>query len=169
MLEPVNLAGSTVSRATLHNADYIAGKDIRAGDYVFVHKAGDIIPEVEKVSLDDRTQECVPFVMPAICPSCGEKVVREAGEAAYRCVNAECPAQLARSLEHFVSRDAMDIDGCGEAQIAQLIEQGLVHSAADLYALTEEQLIRLDRMGKKSAENLLSGIGASKTRGFARL
>ena len=169
VLEPVNLAGSTVSRATLHNADYIAGKDIRAGDYVFVHKAGDIIPEVEKVSLEDRTDACVPFVMPEICPSCGEAVVREEGEAAYRCVNAECPAQLARSLEHFVSRDAMDIDGCGEAQIAQFIEQGLVHSAADLYALTEEQLIGLDRMGKKSAENLLSGIEASKTRGLARL
>lgn len=169
VLEPVNLAGSTVSRATLHNADYIAGKDIRAGDYVYVHKAGDIIPEVEKVSFDDRTEACVPFVMPKVCPSCGEAVVREEGEAAYRCVNAECPAQLARSLEHFVSRDAMDIDGCGEAQIAQFIEQGLVHSAADLYALTEEQLITLDRMGKKSAENLLAGIEASKTRGFARL
>ena len=169
VLEPVNLAGSTVSRATLHNADYIAGKDIRAGDYVYVHKAGDIIPEVEKVSFDDRTEACVPFVMPKVCPSCGEAVVREEGEAAYRCVNAECPAQLARSLEQFVSRDAMDIDGCGEAQIAQFIEQGLVHSAADLYALTEEQLITLDRMGKKSAENLLAGIEASKTRGFARL
>lgn len=169
VLEPVNLAGSTVSRATLHNADYIAGKDIRAGDYVFVHKAGDIIPEVEKVSIEDRTDGCVPFVMPEICPSCGEKVVREADEAAFRCVNAECPAQLARALEHFVSRDAMDIDGCGEAQIAQLIEKELLHSAADLYALTEEQLIGLDRMGKKSAENLLSGIEASKTRGLARL
>ena len=169
VLEPVNLAGSVVSRATLHNLDNIRAKDIRAGDYVFVHKAGDIIPEVEKVSLEDRTDNCVPFEMPHVCPSCGEKVVREQGEAAYRCVNAECPAQLARSLEHYVSRDAMDIDGCGEAQIAQLISAGLVRSAADLYDLTAEQLETLERMGKKSSENLVASIEASKQRGLARL
>ena len=169
VLEPVNLAGSVVSRATLHNLDNIRAKDIRAGDYVFVHKAGDIIPEVEKVSMEDRTDNCVPFEMPHICPSCGEKVVREQGEAAYRCVNAECPAQLARSLEHYVSRDAMDIDGCGEAQIAQLISAGLVRSAADLYDLTAEQLETLERMGKKSSENLVASIEASKQRGLARL
>lgn len=169
VLEPVNLAGSTVSRATLHNIDYITSKDIRVGDYVFVHKAGDIIPEVEKVSLDDRSADSVPFTMPECCPSCGEKTVREDGEAAYRCVNPECPAQLARSLEHYVSRDAMDIDGCGEAQVLQLVNEGLVKSAADLYTLTSEQLETLERMGKKSAANLVKAIEDSKSRGLARL
>ncbi len=169
VLEPVNLAGSTVSRATLHNIDYIRSKDIRVGDTVYVHKAGDIIPEVEKVSLEDRASDALPFAMPVVCPSCGERVVREADEVAYRCVNAECPAQLARSLEHYVSRDAMDIDGCGEAQIAQLIEAGLVKSAADLYELKVEQLETLERMGKKSSENLAAAIAASKERGLARL
>lgn len=169
VLEPVNLAGSTVSRATLHNIDYIREKDVRAGDYVFVHKAGDIIPEVEKVSLDDRDPNSVPFSMPERCPSCGEHIIREEGEAAYRCVNPECPAQLTRGLEHFVSRDAMDIDGCGEAQVAQLVATGLVKSAADLYELQAEQLETLDRMGKKSAKKLVDGIEASKSRGLARL
>lgn len=169
VLEPVNLAGSVVSRATLHNIDYIKAKDIREGDYVFVHKAGDIIPEVEKVSLDDRKEDLVPFVMPEICPSCSEKVVRENGEAAVRCVNPECPAQLVRSLEHYVSRDAMDIEGCGEAQIAQLVSNGLVKNAADLYELKAEQLAQLERMGKKSSENLVKAIEASKERGLARL
>ena len=169
VLEPVQLAGSVVSRATLHNIDYIAGKDIRVGDTVFIHKAGDIIPEIEKVSAADRPLDAVPFEMPSVCPSCGEKILREDGEAAYRCVNAECPAQLARSIEHFVSRDAMDIEGCGEAQVAQLIEKDMVHSAADLYTLTAEQLMTLERMGKKSSEKLISAIEASKTRGLARV
>ncbi|MGN1122488.1 MAG: NAD-dependent DNA ligase LigA, partial [Eubacteriales bacterium] len=169
VLEPVNLAGSVVSRATLHNADYIAAKDIRPGDMVYVHKAGDIIPEVEKAELADRAPGAAPYAFPSVCPSCGERVVREKDEAAYRCVNAECPAQLARSLEHYVSRDAMDIDGCGEAQIAQLIEAGLVKSAADLYDLKAEQLEQLERMGRKSSENLTGAIERSKTRGLARL
>lgn len=169
VLEPVNLAGSTVSRATLHNIDYITSKDIRAGDFVFVHKAGDIIPEVEKVSVEDRNESCVPFAMPKNCPSCGEEIVRQDGEAAYRCVNPECPAQLTRSIEHYVSRDAMDIDGCGEAQVLQLVEKGLVKSAADLYTLTKDQLASLDRMGEKSAQNLVSAIEVSKDRGLARL
>lgn len=169
VLEPVTLAGTVVSRATLHNADFIAEKDIREGDTVLVHKAGDIIPEIEKVSLADRDPASTPFAMPERCPSCGEKTVREEGEAATRCVNPECPAQLTRSLEHFVSRDAMDIDGCGEAQIAQLVGTGLVKNAADLYTLRVEDLIPLERMGKKSAENLVSAIAASKTRGLARL
>ncbi len=168
-LQPVNLAGSVVSRATLHNFDYITAKDIRAGDMVYVHKAGDIIPEVEKVSVEDRKPDAVPFTMPETCPSCGEKVIREEGEAAYRCVNAECPAQLARSLEHYVSRDAMDIDGCGEAQIASLIAADLVKSAADLYTLSVDDLEKLDRMGKKSSENLVKSIEDSKNRGLARL
>ena len=169
VLEPVSLAGTTVSRATLHNIDYITAKDIRPGDYVWVHKAGDIIPEVEKVSLEDRPDGTKAYKMPELCPSCGEKTVREKDEAAYRCVNAECPAQLARSLEHYVSREAMDIDGCGEAQIVQLIESGLIKSAADLYDLKAEQLETLDRMGKKSSENLVAAIENSKSRGLARL
>ncbi len=169
VLEPVNLAGSVVSRATLHNIDNIRAKDIRVGDTVFVHKAGDIIPEIEKVSLEDRNNDAVPFEMPENCPSCGEKTIREEGEAAYRCVNPECPAQLARSLEHYVSRDAMDIEGCGEAQIAQLISASLVKSAADLYTLKAEDLQKLDRMGEKSSENLVKSIENSKTRGLARL
>lgn len=169
VLEPVNLAGSVVSRATLHNIDNIRAKDIRVGDTVFVHKAGDIIPEIEKVSLEDRKADLEPFEMPENCPSCGEKTVREEGEAAYRCVNPECPAQLARSLEHYVSRDAMDIEGCGEAQIAQLISAGLLKSAADLYALKAEDLTKLERMGEKSSENLIKSIENSKTRGLARL
>lgn len=169
VFEPIKLAGSTVSRATLHNIDYITAKDIRPGDYVFVHKAGDIIPEVEKVCLEDRTPGILPFEMPDVCPSCGEKTVREQGEAAYRCVNPECPAQLVRSLEHFVSKEAMDIDGCGEAQVTQLVESGLVKNAADLYTLTAEQLETLDRMGKKSAANLVSAIEKSKSQGLERL
>ncbi len=169
VLEPVNLSGSVVSKATLHNIDYINAKDIRPGDYVYVHKAGDIIPEVEKVSLEDRIADIAPFKMPDVCPSCGTTTVREKDEAAFRCVNPECPAQLTRSLEHFVSRDAMDIDGCGEAQIAQLVEKGLVKSAADLYELTQFQLESLDRMGKKSSENLINAIQTSKDRGLARL
>ena len=168
VLEPVKLAGSVVSRATLHNADFIAERDIREGDMVVVRKAGDIIPEILKVDTKHREAQ-VPYKMPEKCPSCGEKVVREEGEAAYRCVNPECPAQLSRSLEHFVSRDAMNIDGCGEAQINALIENGLVKDAADLYFLKAEQIETLDRMGKKSAENLVSAIEKSKEAGLSRL
>lgn len=168
VLEPVKLAGSVVSRATLHNADFIAERDIREGDMVVVRKAGDIIPEILKVDTKYRDAQ-VPFRMPEVCPSCGEKVSREENEAAYRCVNPECPAQLSRSLEHFVSRDAMNIDGCGEAQINALIENGLVKDAADLYTLRAEQIETLERMGKKSADNLVKAIENSKTAGLARL
>lgn len=168
VLEPVKLAGSVVSRATLHNADFIAERDIREGDMVVVRKAGDIIPEILKVDTNYRDVQ-VPFRMPDICPSCSEPVIREEGEAAYRCVNPECPAQLSRSLEHFVSRDAMNIDGCGEAQINALIENGLVKDAADLYSLKAEQIEALDRMGKKSAENLINAIEKSKQAGLSRL
>lgn len=168
VLEPVKLAGSVVSRATLHNADFIAERDIREGDMVVVRKAGDIIPEILKVDTKFRDVQ-IPFKMPSHCPSCGEKVTREEGEAAYRCVNSECPAQLSRSLEHFVSRDAMNIDGCGEAQIKALIENGLVKDSADLYMLRTEQIENLERMGKKSAENLVSAIEKSKTAGLSRL
>ena len=168
VLEPVKLAGSVVSRATLHNADFIAERDIREGDMVVVRKAGDIIPEILKVDTKYRGAQA-PFKMPEVCPSCGEKVSREENEAAYRCVNPECPAQLSRSLEHFVSRDAMNIDGCGEAQINALIENGLVKDAADLYTLKPEQIETLDRMGKKSAENLINAIEKSKEAGLSRL
>lgn len=168
VLEPVKLAGSVVSRATLHNADFIAERDIREGDMVVVRKAGDIIPEILKVDTKFRDVQ-IPFKMPLLCPSCGELVTREEGEAAYRCVNAECPAQLSRSLEHFVSRDAMNIDGCGEAQINALIENGLVKDAADLYTLTAEQIETLERMGKKSADNLVKAIANSKEAGLSRL
>lgn len=168
VLEPVKLAGSVVSRATLHNADFIAERDIREGDMVVVRKAGDIIPEILKVDTKFRDIQH-PYVMPSHCPSCGEAVIREEGEAVYRCVNPECPAQLSRSLEHFVSRDAMNIDGCGEAQIKALVESGLVKDAADLYVLKSEQIETLERMGKKSADNLVKAIENSKTAGLARL
>ncbi len=168
VLEPVKLAGSVVSRATLHNADFIAERDIREGDMVVVRKAGDIIPEILKVDTKFRDVQ-IPFKMPENCPSCGETVRREEGEAAYRCINIECPAQLSRSLEHFVSRDAMNIDGCGEAQINALIANGLVKDAADLYTLKPEQLEALERMGKKSADNLVKAIENSKSAGLARL
>ncbi len=168
ILEPVKLAGSTVSRATLHNADLIAQKDIREGDTVLVQKAGDIIPEIVASVKRDRNSQ-VPYVMPQFCPSCHEAVFREEGEAAIRCTNPDCPAQLQRNLEHFVCRGAMNIDGLGAAQIAVLIAQGLVHDASDLYRLEKEQLLQLDRMGEKSASNLLSAIESSKSAGLARL
>lgn len=168
VLEPVKLAGSVVSRATLHNADFILERDIREGDTVIIRKAGDIIPEILRADKTKRENQ-VPFTMPTRCPSCGEVLKREDGEVAYRCLNPECPAQLSRSLEHFVSRDAMNIDGCGEAQISALIANGLVKDASDLYVLNSEQLEALDRMGKKSASNLLLAIEKSKEAGLARL
>lgn len=168
VLEPVTLAGSTVSRATLHNIDFIHERDIREGDTVVLRKAGDIIPEVLRVDKNDRDTQKV-FEMPEKCPSCGSVIRREKDEAAYRCVNPECPAQLSRSLEHFVSRDAMNIDGCGTAQINALISAGLVKDAADLYTLNAGQLEKLERMGKKSAENLVSAIENSKSAGLSRL
>lgn len=167
-LEPVHLAGTVVSKATLHNADFIAERDIRENDMVIVRKAGDIIPEILGVDKKYRDNQ-IEFRMPEKCPSCGERVVREKDEAAYRCVNSECPAQLSRSLEHFVSRDAMNIDGCGEAQINALIAAGFVKDASDLYSLKEEQIETLERMGKKSAQNLVNAIENSKGAGLARL
>lgn len=167
-LEPVHLAGTVVSKATLHNADFIAERDIRENDMVIVRKAGDIIPEILGVDKKYRDNQ-IEFRMPEKCPSCGERVVREKDEAAYRCVNSECPAQLSRSLEHFVSRDAMNIDGCGEAQINALIAAGFIKDASDLYSLKEEQIETLERMGKKSAQNLVNAIENSKEAGLARL
>ena len=169
VLAPVRLAGTSVSRATLHNIDFIRERDIRIGDTVYVQKAGDIIPEVLRVKMADRAPDAVEYTMPAVCPSCGGPVYRDESEAATRCTNPACPAQLLRSLAHFVSRDAMNIDGLGTAVLRQLREAGLVHSPADLYTLTEEPVAELDRMGKKSAENLIRAIAASKDAGADRL
>ena len=169
VLEPVRLAGTSVSRATLHNIDFIRERDIRVGDTVYVQKAGDIIPEVLRVKMADRSPDAAEYKMPEVCPSCGGPVYRDESEAATRCVNPACPAQLLRALAHFVSRDAMNIDGLGIAVLRQLREAGLVHSPADLYTLTVEPIAALDRMGKKSAENLLRAIETSKAAGADRL
>ena len=167
IFEPVELAGTTVSRATLHNEDFIKEKDIRVGSVVILRKAGEIIPEV--VSVLRHGTDSVPFVMPDRCPSCGAPVKREEGEAALRCMNPECPAQLLRHLIHFASRDAMDIDGLGPAVLEQLLNKGLLSSAADLYTLTLEQLVELERMGEKSSQNLIHAIEKTKQNDLYRL
>ena len=168
-LEPVRIAGSTVSRATLHNIDNITSKDIRIGDTVIIQKAGDIIPEVVEVVKEKRSGEESVYTMPEKCPVCGTKVVREADEAATRCVNPECPAQKIRNIIHFASKDAMDIDGLGPAIIEQLAEQKLVNSPADLYYLRYEDLVEIERMGVKSANNLIKAIENSKNAGLDRV
>ena len=169
LVEPVRLAGTTVTNATLHNQDFIDEKDIRIGDTVLVQKAGEIIPEVVSVRTDLRPEGTVPYRLPEQCPVCGAAVVRDPDGAALRCTGAECPAQLHRNLTHFASRDAMDIDGVGPAVMSQLIEKELVKNPADLYFLTKEQLAGLERMGKKSAENALKAIDESRGRGLERL
>lgn len=168
-LEPVRLAGTVVSRATLHNIDYIHEKDIRIGDIVTVQKAGDIIPEIHCAHPEKRTAELAVYEMPVCCPSCGETVVRDEAEAAVRCTNAACPAQLLRNLVHYASKDAMDIDGLGPALLKTLRDNDLVRSVADLYTLQKADLVALERMGEKSADNLLAAIEATKDRGLARL
>ena len=170
VLEPVELAGSTVSRATLHNEDMIRAKDIRIGDTVVVEKGGDVIPEVVKAVADRRTGAEREFRMPEKCPECGADVVRLEGESAYRCVGGmACPAQVRESILHFASRDAMDIEGMGPSLVAQLIDAGLVKTVADIYDLKLEDVAALERMGKKSAENLLSAIEKSKSYPLHRL
>ncbi|MFZ5595419.1 MAG: NAD-dependent DNA ligase LigA [Bacillota bacterium] len=169
ILRPVRLAGTTVTRATLHNQDYIRDKDIRIGDTVIVHKAGDIIPEVLEVLKGERKGREIPYTLPANCPECGAEVVRPEGEAAVRCINRDCPARLREGLIHFVSRGAMDIAGMGPAAAAQLISAGLVKNIADLYRLRKEDLVALERMGEKSARNLLSAIEKSKQNPLHRL
>ncbi len=169
VLEPVRLAGTSVSRATLHNRDFIRSLDVRIGDTVLVRKAGEIIPEILRVNPDKRPLDAVPYEMPRVCPVCGAPVLDDEDEAAMRCTGAECPAQLLRNLMHFASRDAMDIDGCGQAVLQGLIDAGLVKSAADLYALEAGQAEQLDRMGKKSAKNLMDSIADSRTRDLSRL
>ena len=167
IFDPVHLAGTTVSRAALHNEDFIKEKDIRIGDRVMLRKAGDIIPEVVKLVSHENNSRV--FEMPKVCPSCGSEVEREEGEAAIRCTNTECPAQLLRHMIHFVSRNAMDIEGLGESILEQLIDNKLVSSPADLYELKFEDIENLERMGKKSSENILSAIEESKNKGLDRL
>ena len=169
VLEPVRLAGTTVTSATLHNQDFITEKDIRVGDTVLVQKAGEIIPEILSVDFDKRPEGTVPYTLPDACPVCGAPVVRDEDGAALRCTGAECPAQLLRNLTHFASRDAMDIDGCGPAVIQQLIDSGLISNAADLYSLHAADVAKLDRMGEKSAENLIRAIENSKANDLSRL
>lgn len=169
VLEPVRLAGTTVSRATLHNRDFIREKDVRVGDTVRVRKAGEIIPEILGYVPEKRKADSIPFEMPKFCPVCGAPVFEDEEEAAIRCTGAECPAQLLRNLMHFVSRDAMDIDGCGQAVLQLLIDADLVHSAADLYMLHVEDIEPLERMGRKSAENLVTAIEKSKQNDLSRL
>ena len=167
-LEPVRLAGTVVSRATLHNIDFIRERDIRIGDTVTLQKAGDIIPEIICVDKSKRNGSEVPYEMPTHCPSCGEPVIRD-DEAATRCTNASCPAQLERHITHFASRDAMNIDGMGPAVVRLLIASGLIHDVADIYSLSAGEIEGLDRMGKKSAENLIAAIERSKSAGLDKL
>lgn len=167
VFEPVQLAGTTVSRATLHNEDFIREKNIAIGDTVVIRKAGDIIPEVLSVSV--HRENAPLYTMPRECPSCHSPVTREPGEAAIRCNNPDCPAQLLRMLIHFCSRDAMDIEGLGEALLEVLVEQGLLHNAADIYRLDYEKIAALERMGKKSADNLKKAVEESKKNDLSRL
>lgn len=169
ILEPVQVAGTTVQRATLHNENIIHEKDIRIGDAVIIRKAGDIIPEVKQVLFDQRPEGLEPFTMPTHCPACGSELVRIDDEVALRCVNPSCFAQVAEGLSHFVSRNAMNIDGVGERVVSQLLREGLVKDVSDLYTLNKEELIALERMGEKSAQNLLDAIEASKKNSLERL
>ncbi len=167
VFDPVQLAGTSVGRAVLHNQDFITERDIRIGDRIIVRKAGDIIPEVVKSVAHGEDSE--PFHIPDICPVCGSKAVRDEDEAVIRCQNIECPAQLLRSIEHFASRAAMNIDGLGEAIVEQLVQAGLVHTVADLYTLDLQELTALERFGTKSAQNLLDNIEKSKNNELDRL
>lgn len=168
-LQPVRLAGTTVKRATLHNEDYIKEKDIRIGDTVIIQKAGEIIPEVVRPVLEARTGKETVFAMPKTCPCCGGPVVRRDGEAATRCINPSCPAVIGEQIAHFVSRDAMNIDGLGDAIVQQLLQQYLIKDVSDIYGLTKDELVDLEGFGEKSADNLLKAIEDSKHVGLARV
>lgn len=168
-LEPVPIAGSRVARATLHNEEEIARKDIRIGDWVFVEKAGEVIPAVVGVDLKARTGREKKFHLPEKCPSCGSQVSRDPDLTAVRCLNPDCPAQIRRRLEHFAARGAMDIEGLGEAMVDQLVTAGLVKALPDIYALRAEEVSALERMGEKSTTNLLAGIAGSKKQPLWRL
>lgn len=167
VFEPVMVAGSLISRATLHNQDFITEKDIRIGDTVTIRKAGDIIPEV--LNVVEHTGSSLPYIMPEFCPSCGARVVREEGEAALRCLNTDCPAQLLRNLIHFCSRDAMDIEGLGESNIELFVNSGLIKNPADIYHLEAEQIVPLERMAEQSANNLIAAINESKKNDLSKL
>lgn len=169
VVAPVRLAGTTVTNATLHNLDYITEKDIRIGDTVLIQKAGEIIPEIVRVIPEKRPADAVPYEFPTHCPVCGAPVARDEDGVHIRCTGAECPAQLLRNLTHFASRDAMDIEGLGPAVVESLVNAGFVRTPADLYNLDAQSVASLDRMGKKSAENLLAAIERSKSNDLSRL
>ncbi len=169
ILDPVQVGGVIVSRATLHNKEIIKERDIRIGDHVVVQRAGDVIPEVVRVLTERRTGEEEVFQMPELCPVCGSKVLEQEGEVAVRCTGIACPAQLKELILHFVSRETMDVEGVGPALVTQLVDQGLVKDSADLFYLRKEDLLSLERMGEKSADNILKAIRESKKRGFAPL
>lgn len=169
IMEPVRLAGTTVGRASLHNSDYIEKKDIRLKDTILVYKAGDIIPEVAQVILEKRPADSEPYPVPIHCPVCDSELVHLDEEVALRCINPKCPAQIKEGLSHFVSRNAMNIDGLGPRVLAQMFDKGLVSDVADLYALDKEQLLTLDKIKDKSAENILQAIDASRENSVERL
>ena len=169
ILEPVQVAGSTISKTTLHNEDFIKDKDLKIGDVVVIQKAGDVIPEVVEVVKSKRTGKEKDFTMPKVCPVCGAPAVREEGEAAIRCTGIECPAKLYRNLVHFVSREAMNIDGLGENIIGQLLDNGLISNIADIYTLKFEDIASLKKNGTKFAQNLIDSIEASKSNELYRL
>ena len=169
VVKPVRLAGTTVTNATLHNEDFIRDKDIRIGDTVVIRKAGEIIPEILRVVPEKRPESAKAYEFPKTCPVCGEPVSRDEGGAAIRCRGAECPAQRLRHIVHFVSREAMDIDGMGASIVALLIDNGLIRSAGDLYYLNAQDLASLPGLGKKSAENLIAAIEKSKSNDLSRL
>ncbi|MEN8254650.1 MAG: NAD-dependent DNA ligase LigA, partial [Verrucomicrobiota bacterium] len=168
-LEPVQLAGTTVKRATLHNEDEIRRKNIKIGDRVIIEKAGEIIPAVVKVLSEKRTGVETEFAMPSVCPVCGGEVEKREGEVALRCTNLQCPAQVKNWIAHYASRGAMDINGLGESLVEQLVDGGLVKNPAELYALKKVEVLGLERMGEKSADNLIKGIGESKARPFEKV
>ena len=168
-MEPVRIAGSTVSRATLHNIDNIKDKDIRIGDTVIIEKAGDIIPAVVGVVKEKRPANSAPFEMPKVCPICGEPLVREEGEAAVRCINPNCSAQQLRAVIHFVSKAAMNIDGLGASIVEQLLDKKLINDCSDIYYLNFDNVISLDGFAEKSANNLIAAISESKKSGLDRV
>ncbi len=169
ILEPVRVAGSVISKTTLHNEDFIKDKGLKIGDHVMIQKAGDVIPEVVEVLLDKRNGSEIDFEMPKVCPICGAEAVREDGEAAIRCTGIECPARLFRTIVHFVSRDAMDIEGFGPALVEMMLDKGMLKNVADIYELSLEEIADLDRMGDKSASNLINAIEKSKTNSLEKL
>lgn len=169
LLEPVLLAGSQISKVSLHNEDYLREKDIRVGDRVVIHKAGDVIPEVVRSLPEARRGDSEPFVFPHHCPVCNDEAVRLENEVAWRCINESCPGRLRENIKHFVAKNAMDIAGLGPAIVDQLLDRGLIHDVADLYDLRKEDIAALDKMGEKSAQNLLDALNKSKSAGLARV